>query len=198
MRDCFEGVVGYHGCRPEDIGAYYRHGLQLADHDETDRRARVFFQSRYPEITDAIMDTAIASVSRRGSVDIDNRRCYLCSDERYLLEQCGQYLIYGCERRMAIASALGSCYQQALKQIGVPTILSFAVPFSFMSEREQIELAQHVERCIARPKRRQSAAITNHCLALRKPLPAIAIIRHCHPFEIVDRHDGMHTYVWTQ
>src|SRR5437867_4360730 len=102
FRHLYRGIEVYHGCRPVDVSDYYRQGLRLGDRQALTQMARtVFLSGEFPEIDEARFEVALKRLS-----GIDNGVAFVMLDDRYLLQRCGHYLIYGSEHMCGIAAQL--------------------------------------------------------------------------------------------
>lgn len=171
FEQCYEGVVGYHGCRTTDVNEYYRDGLRVADHARTDELARSFFVSnQFPGTTREKVELAIQRIDgfkAPGERRIDDGKCYLALDERSLLRTCGHYMIYGSERILAIANHLGGTnYKDVLKLRGMPTVVVVNLPTRFLTNDLRPNLARKIRQCIVVPYECTVLYITEGCCKL--------------------------------
>ncbi len=183
LRDSYDAVRAFHGCRPLTIDSYIRDGLKLADHEERTRQAVELFTSARPWLTKDAVEKAAAQQS-----GIDNQRVYACWDDRALLQYCGHYIIRGSEFLQGIAARL-HC-QDLLEQVGVPTIIDIDVPMSFISIGDLQGLACEMSQS----GRSRNVPISDGAFTLRRPLPPSTIIRHRTVTEVIDPVNGMRPY----
>jgi hypothetical protein len=176
-------VCTYHGCRTEDVGLYHRSGIRrndpavLADEvrrivSEEDRLAHL-----RPAIEQRLRDF--------DSTDRDIGRLYLVMDDRALTNKGGHYLLYGSEW---IQCVLGFEAHEALRQRGVPTILSVKLPLSIVASHEREHLAQKLLQEWTRIKVNKPDWVPelDFTFCLREDIPSAMIFNHFHPEFIRD------------
>jgi len=89
VREIYDDLTVFHAARPPSVEAYYRGGLQLADHNKLTATARaIFLSGEFPELDENAFQTALQRVS-----GIDNCMAYVSLDERQLHDCCGHYLM---------------------------------------------------------------------------------------------------------
>lgn len=90
LLSAFTHLRAYHGCRPKEKDNYREIGLVPLDVNRACNSVReIFNSSKFPELSSAIVDNAIASrptENREG-------RVFFEADKRFLLEHCGHYLL---------------------------------------------------------------------------------------------------------
>lgn len=182
----FSDIGVYHAARPLDVRTYYEAGLQIADYHNQQMTARqIFLTSEFPTITHEMLDAAIARVG-----NYDNKRAFVCLDERSLLDTAGHYLVYGSEYLCGIAAALngfsGLDYRQVLKRYGIPTMFRIRLPICFTSASEQLELATAIAEELAINSKDDVVTPIDFTFRLSRPLPPELILGHYHPAEIRD------------
>lgn len=183
LRESYDGVRAYHGCRPLTIDSYLLEGLKLANHTERTRQAVEFFTSARQDLTRAAVEKAADQQS-----GIDNQRVYACWDDRALLQYCGHYIIRGSEFLQGIAARL-HC-RDLLEQVGVPTIIDIDVPMSFISDGDLQGLACEMSQS----GRARNVPISDGAFTLRRPLPPSTIVRHRTVTDVIDPVNGMRPY----
>lgn len=196
----YEGIVGYHGCRTEDVATYYRHGLMTSNHDRTDDFARQYFLSdQFPFVTRDRIEAAIANVDVFSNISlrhVGDHRCYLAVDERALLAVTGHYLIYGSERLFAIATRLGVDCVRALMQRGRPTIVVANIPICCASEHLLVDLAGKIREHRRGPIKGIPPPRIVTSIVLAESIRPSQIVSHQHPRRIPNPHEGYREYVW--
>ena len=190
----YAGVRAFHGCRPQDVDAYYRDGIRRADFDDLDTQARkIFLTDEFPEITAAHLDTTIASIS-----SLDRHVVHVILDDRVLLKYSGHYLVYGSERICAIAAALSPSgypdYRQVLKRYGRPTVFEVSVPWDAPTEHELQRLAEEVRDHLSVIRRSGSVPELDFTVTLHETIPPRQVLSHYHPPVVVDPLVGMVKY----
>jgi hypothetical protein len=183
-------VRTFHGCRTDDAGKYFRHGLRMHRREELaeELRALVARNERFAWLLPRLEDR-IAELERSfGS--IDEGRCYVVLDDRALLERAAHYLIYGSEWMCAVVNGrvLGP-----LLEHGVPTMLEIELPLQFASPSQREQLARKLlhewtRQIATRPKR---VAVVDFTFALRLDLDPEFVVGHYHPKVL---HDPLNAY----
>jgi hypothetical protein len=144
LLSAFTHLRAYHGCRPNERANYHEIGIVPLDVNRACNSVReIFNSSKFPELTPAIVDNAIASMPTRDR----EGRIFFEANNRFLLEQCGHYLLYGSEylggiaRLLSDATSNGRDYVLELRTIGTPTLLECNVPISWLSRGTVCALA---------------------------------------------------------
>ena len=125
MRSTFASIRMFHCCRPVNVQSYYEHGFRVIDSRQADDLFQKIFlgNPRFPEITTAYVAAAIKNVA--GSYE-RHGYIYFGLDDRFLIECCGHYLIYGSEYLQTLAASLedqvGHPTKSELRRIGIPTV----------------------------------------------------------------------------
>lgn len=183
--EAYNEILVVHGGRPLNVQSYYAHGLRLARHHLLTATAKkIFVSSEFPEITEEAFRHAVSRLS-----GIDNKKSYVCLDDRELLDHCGHYLIYGSEHVCAIAAQLsrnGRDYRQVLKRVGTPTVFKIALPLEFISESDLSELAHLVQESLPKLRAGEQPLVANFTFMLTRPVPGRFFCGHEHPEMIPD------------
>ena len=175
LRDSYDAVRAYHGCRPLSTDSYLREGLKLADHAALTRHAVELFTSVCPWVTREAVEAAAAKQS-----GIDDRRVYACWDDRELVEHSGHYIVRGSEFIQAIGALL-YC-QHVLENFGTPTIIELDVPMAHLSDSDLQGLACEMTQS----GRGRKVPISGGAFILHSALPASTIIGIHTVFEVRD------------
>lgn len=94
----FDGVVGFHACRPDSVQALLRSGLFGHDANVLRKQAHAIFATAFnARAIDKSFDGVMRS--RHGLV-------YLALDRRTLVGDAAHYLLYGSEQLCAVAAGL--------------------------------------------------------------------------------------------
>ena len=182
-----------HATRTADVGAYYARGLLPLDPDLAHVRARaIFLGGAYPELTEAVLEGAIAEV---GS-ELRAGRVYFEANEQDLMETCGHYLLYGGEYLIALAAHLGCArdYRQVLQGFGRPTMFICDVPLRLIGSHTLMEFAGGALENIFENLLDEAYEPDPHGGAgfcIYRPLPAEHIVGHYHPTRIRDPYRGL-------
>ncbi|MCF8038033.1 MAG: hypothetical protein K9K79_01840 [Desulfohalobiaceae bacterium] len=145
LRGVFLLIRMFHCCRPADIQSYYDSGLLVLDSSKAndDFRAAFIGNPEFPEITAAHVEAAIeemaGSYRRNGFI-------YFGLDDRYLIDNCGNYLIYGSEYVQSLAACIerqiGRSVKPSLRRRGVPTVFAVDMPVEHFTDDELTTLGE--------------------------------------------------------
>lgn len=145
MRSTFGSVSMFHCCRPVNVQSYYDRGFRVLDSRQANDLFRKVFvgNPRFPEITAAHAEATIEgmarSYKRHGYV-------YFGLDDRFLIQHCGHYLIYGSEYLQALAASVGGQIgrptRSELRRIGIPTVFVVDVPVQRFSDSDLTTLGE--------------------------------------------------------
>lgn len=189
----YDGVVAYHGCRPEDIESYYRDGIQPSSNAALDAKAKeIFCSPAVGGVTPEAIDAITADLGRR-----DQGRIYACLDDRHLITHVAHYLIYGSERLQCVAAALSTKWRNfmpLLKRYGKPTIFRLALPWDAITESDFKALVRSVASEIGLVRKSRPAPQSWFSFEFGIPLPGRLVLGHENPQVLADPHDGMNPY----
>lgn len=116
----------YHGCRPANLDSYRKHGIRMLDCTAIIVLTREWLETvpnnegLLPLLSD--MTERVGPATREGHV-------YFGLDDRFLVEHCGHYLIYGSE---FLTAGFGR-QRQVLTTRGRPTVIEVDVPIGLMN-----------------------------------------------------------------
>jgi hypothetical protein len=191
FRSKFDFVRMFHCCRPWSVNPYYTQGIRPLVPSEADKEFReiCFMEARFSmisesDIKDAI-DSMVDSYGRFGQV-------YFGIDDRFLIEHCGHYLIYGSEYLQSLASSLrrrrGFDLSSNLRQRGTPAVFRVNISVNQFEDQELGELADNAlpawAYCIAHDKR--DPGLVDFAITIDETLAPENIIGHYHPKEVPD------------
>lgn len=187
---------GFHGCRPISVSSYYQRGLLGQNSDLLcDQFREIFSDVPKKDVESVIVQFAGRSNSERGAM-------WLVGGDKFLVEQCGHYLIQGSEYLMALAAHLGRSpsgedYRFRLRQYGIPTILEVDIPVKLVPGAQQVEVAKTIlsEWGQLATRRPLSFGDTPPCYVVRQDIPPECVHDHYHPERIIDPHKGHRPYV---
>lgn len=187
LQERFAEVRLYHGCRPVDVGLYYREGIRRHGPFILDRAREIYRLQGIPEhaIEAAIADT---------DFEVDKDRVFLALDDEPLIATAGHYMIYGSEAVMSVGAALMrlGCFdaQRKLMTVGQPTLLTCDVPLSLLREHSVREIAESLydEYRLARGRQPRRPSRRDHTVVVRNDIPATSIRCHTTPTVIPDWH----------
>ena len=167
--------------------------------DEANDYFKEFCRTRIgvPNISDEDMNAAIDSMAdsygRFGQV-------YFGLDDRFLIEHCGHYLIYGSEYLQSLCGHLRARIHYdlgfQLKQVGIPTIFQVKISVSQFENHELNALASDAfpawAYCIAHNK--QEPGLLDFAIMVGHALQPKYILSHYHPEAIPDPSYGRSPY----
>lgn len=182
----FRFVKMYHCCRPSDTQSYYDSGIRVLDANDVNEKFKKLFlgNTKFPQITESHIQAAIDHMAdshgRAGLI-------YFGLDDRFLLEHCGHYLIYGSEYLQGLATSIqrefGYELKAELRKSGKPTVFEVQMPVEDFSEDELWALAEQVFPTWAYniAHNKDSSYALDFCIQIDHGLPADLIVRHYHP-----------------
>jgi hypothetical protein len=176
-------VKVYHGCRVDDAGIYYRHGILVNNPDDLANQVRrlvneeegiAIFKSR---IEQALLEFKYTDRSRG--------LLYLALDDRILVEMAGQYLLYGSEWILAM---IGEGAHEILRKRGIPTLLHVHLPIRQITSGDRTELAKVLLQEWARINVNSPGEVPKKDFAfcLQENVPPEMIVAHSHPAYVHD------------
>lgn len=201
LRQRYSHIRLYHGCRPEDISSYYDRGLCLREGDSQVERFRsIFLSGKYPELTE---QTLQESISRLCPYPGDDEELCLAIDDRWVLEHCGNFLIYGSEHLMNLVVNLprdSEPYLSVLRKIGKPTVFEINLPntrdYCVTDGNVQWLIHDMISEWVYRTCHPGTeSGPLDFTVSLRRPLPPEHICSHYHPSRIPDPLMGRKVYV---
>lgn len=188
LRSVFTHFRFFHGCRPLNVETYYDRGIEISNVSELHCRFRNMFlgNPRFPSVTEQDIRNAIDSMNNAYRV---NGFLYLGLDDRFMIRDCGPYIIYGSEYIQALARSIGSyCVDSELVMHGVPTVFEIDVPIERLDDQDLFELGeialhQWMLRILysAEPSR-----LIDFSLELTQGIPSSCIVGHYHPENVPD------------
>jgi len=199
----FNFIKMYHCCRPLDVQSYYDFGIKVLDMSDMNTRFRELFGNnpRFTQITETHIKAAIeymaGSYKRHGNV-------YFGMDDRFLINYCGHYLIYGSEYMGGLATFIQQQFNYDLKaelrKYGKPTIFKVRIPVTAFSEAELRELASEALRTWAfnMAHNRTYSYELDFGKDFDYSLASDHIIGHYHPNKIPDPLNYRRTYRFDQ
>lgn len=190
----YSHIRAYHACKPIKAGDYFSKGILIAKHEELKGRAKQIFCS---DGLLAVSESEVQNAAEKLSL-IDNKKLYLAIDDRFLLENCGHYLIYGSEYILAIANNLPTkqrklCIERILK-IGKPTIFEISLPLKFLNKSLLSELACRLCRSVYNHEKGHHI---DFALTLNESISPELIVGSYHPSIIEDPYNSFQKYSWT-
>lgn len=187
---------GFHGCRPLNLSSYYERGLIGQNSD----LLCDMFREIFSDVPKEDVENAISQFTERGNSE--RGAMWLVGSDKFLVEDCGHYLIQGSEYLMALAAQLcrsrsGEDYRFRLRKYGIPTILEIDIPVDLIPGAQKVEVAKMIlaEWGQLTTRRPLPFGETPPCYVLRKDIPPECVRDHFHPERITDPHKGHSTYV---
>jgi hypothetical protein len=188
LRELYDSITVFHATRTANVQRFYAEGLQIADHRKLAERAReIFLSGEFPEIDEAIFQSAVASLSNS-----DDALVHVGLDDRPLIESSGHYLIYGSEHICGIAASLtrhfgcATDYRQVLKRFGRPTILRVSLPISIVAEWNLLAFAEIVRDSMKKVEAGREAPKADFTFIIKAPISPRCVLGHEHPTVIKD------------
>ena len=192
LADALSGGVirTYHGCRTDDAGSYFRHGL-LVHRKEVLKASALAIINAHPELHYMLptLDQNIAKIDS----PIDDGRCYVVVSDKGLLDHAAHYLIHGSEW---ITSLFDEYARRFLRDIGAPTLLEIDLPFTATNYSDRRAFAEDMlmEWTRLTCNGEEWIAPINISFLLVNDLPAECIVGHSHPPTLRNPHDRERLY----
>lgn len=184
LLDQYRAIRACHGTSAPTLDSFYEQGLRpLVAEEFHDQARKLFLSGEYPELSEANLQSAMENV---GPVTREGR-VYFEANERFLIEMCGHYMLYGSEYLTALAANLGGTrdYRRVLRKRYDPTLFVCDVPLEDLhpgtvAEFAGIALESIFQELLDGPtyapdKWRGSG------FSIRVPLEPSCIVGHYHP-----------------
>lgn len=187
----YKAIRALHGTATNDLGSFYEHGLRPLGVEEVQERARqLFLSGAFPELTEDHLRTAVEQVreaTRQGHV-------YFECSERWLLELCGHYLLYGSEYLLALAANLGGTrdYRRYLKGRAPATLFVCDVPLVLLQYQTVKEFAGSALAAVFEGLQEgddYEPEPIGAGFSIQTTLSPTCIVGHCHPTIKRDPHE---------
>ncbi|WP_047468734.1 glyoxalase superfamily protein [Delftia sp. ZNC0008] len=184
LLDRYRAIRACHGTSAPTVDSFYKQGLRPLDIQEFHDQARkIFLSGEYSELSEDNLERAmeyVSPVTREG-------RVYFEANERFLIEMCGHYMLYGSEYLTALAANLGGTrdYRRVLKNRFDPTLFVCDVPLENLHPGTVAEFAGTALESIFQelldgptyaPDKWRGAGFS-----IRVPLEPSCIVGHWHP-----------------
>ncbi|HEY4074298.1 MAG TPA: hypothetical protein VGM52_14480 [Herbaspirillum sp.] len=187
---------GFHGCRPLRLSSYYEQGLLGQNSDSLCEIFRdIFVDLPKDDLESVIAQFGDRSKQERGAI-------WLASNDKFLLEECGHYIIQGSEYLMALAAQLGRSsngedYRFRLRRYGIPTILEVDIPVGLIPGEQHVEVAKMIlsEWGQLAARRPLPFGDDGPCFVVRHDIPPECVQNHYHPARIPDPHQGHRIHI---
>lgn len=182
-------VLGYHGCRPQDLTTYLTGGIKALDSSDLMQ----LLSDAVGHLSDPGLGDGIFALGQRRLHDHTDSFVYFALDRRHLLRSAGHYLIYGSEWLCSVFAK----DRALLRGFGFPTLLEVAFPLSSVSASDKRELVRHLLHEWTRLSimNLQQSRVVDFSFAVRERIPAEMIVGHTHPSSINDPLEGGRQYV---
>ena len=196
----FNAIRTFHACAPQDVSLYYRHGIVPLDASVIHQEVRsAFLTDAYPEVTIDALEKAISETSS----NLRHGRLFLGLDGRTLLD-CGHYLIYGSEYRIAIAATLTRIlgqrdYRMAFRSKGRPTVFACNLPIDAIEEEDWEALVAKliITSIVSRSDKSYQHLPLDFTFEIGTKVDPEWIIDHHHPLQVRDPY-LRNTFVWNE
>ncbi|PAU59208.1 hypothetical protein BZL41_17050 [Pseudomonas sp. PIC25] len=196
LTDYYSHFKGFHGCRPSSLKSYYEHGLL----GQSSERLHNVFRRIFADVAQADVEEVIQQFSDRGKRE--QGTIWLLGCDKFLISQCGHYLIQGSEYLMALAANLepsrqGEAYRFRLRNYGVPTVLEIDIPVWYVPQSQHMDVAKMILSEWGQLVARKPLYLNGipPCYVLRRDIPPECLVGHHHPEMIRDPHNGYRAYV---
>jgi hypothetical protein len=191
FRQRYSHIRFYHACRPTDVQSYYKKGvlpsIELKD-VQVDRFRSIFLNGDFPELTEEMLQQSIEKVGPK------DKELSLDIDDRFSIQYCGHFLIYGSEYLGNLVHNLPieniDKYKSVLRKIGRPTFIEINLP-NTTDYFDDGDITNVIDRmitewtsCLAHS--RMEPNLFGFTVELSKPLPPEHICSHYHPRKITD------------
>jgi hypothetical protein len=182
----------FHACRPINVESYYRQGFIPMNPIHMQSVAKKYFlQDGIRKTNEEAFEMAISKIG----TGLRANHIYFGLDDRFLLESCGHYLIYGSEYLLAIAVRLAEG-KRILQNMGIPTMLACDLPFSMIESWAVREFAGALLSTLFRnyANSGKKTPTIDFAFWIKQVLPPECIHSHYHPERIPDPRNLMHEY----
>lgn len=183
----------FHGCRPLKLSSYYERGLLGQNSDYLCEVFRgIFVDLSKDDVESVIAQFGDRSKRERGAI-------WLASSDKFLVEECGHYIIQGSEYLMVLAaqlghSASGEDYRFRLRRYGIPTILEVDIPVGLVSSSQHVEVAKVILSEWGQLAARRPLPLGGDpCYVVRHDIPPECVRGHYYPARIPDPDQGYRT-----
>lgn len=173
----------YHACRTDDAGRYIREGIKLRS--KADLVAQIEgLVDQHPTLH-GLKDNLAHHIHIVDSVAREEGTVFLTLDDRFMIEECGGYLIYGSE---FIRGVLGRAGHPILRTIGTPTIIEVDLPLAevSISLRRALAAKMAAEWIRIKVNRPDWTPRLDFTVALKTPVVPAWVVGHYHPTRIID------------
>lgn len=120
-------VRGFHGCRPDSIEKYKKHGLLPSNIQDLNKVAFEIFGETHG-VKAAIQELASDDLSSYAKHN--EGKIFFCLDYNELVQNCGHYMAFGSEYLLSIGDRVGGV--EKLRQRGKATIIECNIPISYV------------------------------------------------------------------
>jgi hypothetical protein len=174
----------FHGTRIADARSFFECGIRLHDRRALEAEVRELLDRR-EGLTwlKSTLDQRFADTAHL----IDEGRCFVVVDERFLVEECGHYLLGGSE---FVQGIIGPREVQMLLRESAPTVIEVDLPLNAVRPSQVTEFTKDLIGEWARVFRRVQcdARRLDFTFCLREPVPPAWIAGHYHPPVVHDPH----------
>jgi len=186
----FKAIKCFHACSPIRIESYLSDGFTGGNHEKNIE----LFKNIFSDIPQYNLEQAIKEHTTR---EDEFYKTFFCCDSKVLINQDGNYLIYGSEFLSSLTTRLhhqklsNENYKQRLKGLGIPTIIEANIDFSLLDNYQINSLIKnsladwgnyHLFSTDFKPS--EMSIITK-----QKLLPSV-IVNHWHPEKIYDPYNS--------
>ena len=187
LKDSITTVQAYHACRTKDVDSYYQNGLIPLNLRNIQKLFLEIFCKPGGVFSREEAETAILAVSTETIENVT----HIMLDDRFFIERCGHYLIYGSEYLNCLSVYLpggGEHTRDVLKNLGRATVFTCQVPFVWIKASGLLSLASRMiaehAYCLAHNK--ADVIRLNLTITVSGKIPPEMICSHHHPERICD------------
>lgn len=187
FKKCFTHIIGYHTCCPKNLDDYLTKGLLV--HNETMIRKEAidfFSSSTFPELSLQKIEAACDYIFKFSS----EGQLYFALNDKFLIDNCGHYLLYGSETIVGIAVNLsrnGIDYRLSRRLIGKPTVFQCRIPIDDIQSWTLEELVRSVAVIVVEELLGRTMSIDiDFGFDIKVPLAHDNILEVKHPCKIRD------------
>jgi hypothetical protein len=183
LREHYDALRVYHGCRPRDVQSYDLHGFRPSDMANTSVNFDNFLKD-IPYTHPYDITHVINSYS--GSID---KFIYFILDREDFIDGSPHYIIYGSELMLSLAQNVDERLKFHLRQIGIPTIFHCDLPLSLIEEGELTPIYERIRDAKGNYYQKMYQVFSNYSIVVPSHVDSKYIVHHDHPTEeIYDVH----------
>jgi len=179
LKQNYDFLLCYHGCRPDDIGSSYKDGFLPSDFTRT--------ISRFEQLLKSISYTQPYNIQQvLDSYDGQtNKYVYFILDKEDFIDFAPHYIIYGSELLLSLAQHVASYIKGYLKERGTPTIFHCHIPLADIMDCELVYLYDQIISSKGSLTDRRDQIFSNYTIIVANQISPACIASHEHPTVIL-------------